>query len=203
MKHKTEDIIQNMKEFRMNEINSILNKNEKPIWEGKPKFTPYFLNGAIQMVVVTVVFYVLLLSLLYIMFPYSLEFLYFYVLPTSPLFLILLLILKIQDYRKRYYMITNRRIIVQSGIVGRDFKIVDYDKFSNALVNVGFFDKIFGTGTIDIIGNINLRFSNITNPYDVFKHFKKISFDVKTDIYFPNKYRPKENPGYRTRYNPK
>ncbi len=42
--------------------------------------------------------------------------------------------------------------------------------------------------------------SNIENPYDVFKFFKKVSHAVKTDIHFPNLYRPDINPGYKTRY---
>lgn len=44
--------------------------------------------------------------------------------------------------------------------------------------------------------------SNIPNPYDVFKFFKKVSHAVKTDIEYPNKYRPKVNPGYQTDYDP-
>jgi hypothetical protein len=31
---------------------------------------------------------------------------------------------------------------------------------------------------------------------------KKVSFDVKTDINYPNKLRPNENPGYNVDYNP-
>jgi prolyl-tRNA synthetase len=39
-------------------------------------------------------------------------------------------------------------------------------------------------------------FRNITNPYEAFKFFKQISHDVRSDINFPNKLRPSENPGY-------
>ena len=31
--------------------------------------------------------------------------------------------------------------------------------------------------------------------------FKKVSHDVKTDIQYPNEYRPKNNPSYQSGYN--
>ena len=116
-----------------------------------------------------------------------------------------------------YYAITDKRIIIQSGIIGRDFKIVDFDQISNAEVNVGLIDKLFGddSGSISIStagtftygkhGPIHTPrgLSNISKPYSVFKFFKKVSHDVKTDINFPNKYRPKKNLGYNPKYNSK
>lgn len=119
-------------------------------------------------------------------------------------------------YKHIYYAITNKRIIIQKGLIGRDFEMVDFDQITNAEVNVGAFDKLFGgnTGSILISTAGTLTYTrqgavakpytmrNIENPYDVFKFFKKISHDVKTDIQYPNKYRPSTNPGYRTSYKP-
>ena len=106
--------------------------------------------------------------------------------------------------------------MIQKGVVGRDFEIVDFDKISNAEVNIGLFDKMFGnTGSILLTTAGSLTYSrqgpvsrpyilsNVKNPYEVFKFFKKVSYDVKTDIQFPNKYRPNVNPGYKTKYKPK
>ena len=126
-------------------------------------------------------------------------------------------IYKLLVYRYTYYAITDKRVIIQKGVIGRDFEIVDFDKITNAEVNVGFFDKIFGNETGSIIistagtftytpryGRIKKPYTlnNIYNPYEVFKFFKKISHDVKTDVHYPNKYRPKTNPGYKTEYKP-
>ncbi|OVE74626.1 hypothetical protein BVX95_01720, partial [archaeon D22] len=44
------------------------------------------------------------------------------------------------------------------------------------------------------------RIQYIQNPEEVFKFFKKVSYDMKTDVQFPNKLRPKNNPGYNTNY---
>jgi hypothetical protein len=83
-------------------------------------------------------------------------------------------------------------------------------------VNVSIWDKLLAksSGTICIFsaGTISYgkhgpyatpyRLSNIPNPYEVFKLFKKTSFDVKSDMEYPNKYRPHDNPGYNTKYKP-
>ena len=79
------------------------------------------------------------------------------------------------------------------------------------------FDKLFGgkTGSIKIstagsftntqpsAENKPHTISNIFNPYEVYKFFDKVEHDVKTDIEYPNKMQPPENPGYRTDYDPK
>lgn len=120
-------------------------------------------------------------------------------------------------YGRIQYAITNKRALFQRGLIGRDFECIDFDKITNAEVDVAFYDRIFGRNTGSIIitsagisaAKMESRpftgaytFCNIPNPYEVFRFFKKVSHDVKTDIKFPNRYRPNENPGYKTDYNP-
>lgn len=120
-------------------------------------------------------------------------------------------------YKHTYYAVTNKRVLLQKGLIGRDFEMVDFDQITNAEVNVGVLDKLFGGGSGSIListaGSLTYTrsgavqkpytISHIDNPYDVFKFLKKVSYAVKTDIQYPNKYRPKTNPGYDTDYNPK
>jgi len=119
-------------------------------------------------------------------------------------------------WKYTHYAITNKRVIIKSGLIGRDFKTVDHDKITNVEVNISFWDKLLAksSGSIYIFtaGTIAYgrhgpyhtpyRLSNVSEPYRVFRFFKKVSFDVKTDVHYPNKYRPDTNPGYRTRYRP-
>jgi hypothetical protein len=123
-------------------------------------------------------------------------------------------------FKHTYYAITDKRIIMQTGWIGRDFHIMDFDQITNSYVNVGIFDKIFGKGntgsiiiitaglTADTPGQnglqkaFNSSLMSISNPYEVFKFFKKAQYDVKTDIEYPNKLRPNTNPGYQTNYKP-
>lgn len=113
-----------------------------------------------------------------------------------------------------FYAITDKRVIIQSGIIGTDFQVVDFDKINNMDVNVGISDKLFGnnSGTISIdSGRVESTSKGgtytvlqtmelITDPYAVFEKLKKVSHDIKTDIEYPNKLRPETNPGYNTKY---
>jgi len=173
----------------MEEISQILDKNEKVLWHGKPNFLP-FVFGPLIIGIVSLFFFGIFLL---IFFFYS------------------WLVYKYIDYA-----ITNKRVIIKSGLIGRDFKTVDYDKITNVEVNVSIWDKLLAksSGTICIFtaGTVSYgrhgpyqtpyRLSNIPEPYKVFKFFKKVSFDVKTDMEYPNKYRPRHNPGYNTGYSP-
>jgi hypothetical protein len=118
---------------------------------------------------------------------------------------------QILAYRKAAYMVTDKRILISKGIIGTDFKLLDYDQIQNIEVNVGITDKFFSTGSISIFTGEVVRTKNsyrnqkdwlvgLNNPYEVFKMIKKTSHDIKTDIEYPNDYRPKENLGYQTEY---
>jgi uncharacterized membrane protein YdbT with pleckstrin-like domain len=60
-------------------------------------------------------------------------------------------IYKFLVYKYTYYAITNKRVIIQKGLIGRDFEIVDFDKITNAEVNVGVLDKLFGGNSGSIL----------------------------------------------------
>lgn len=185
----------------MKMIDKILDKDEKVFWEGKPKFWPFFI-GSFFISMFGLLFLVsgslILISglrggnILVILFPYfwiglAMTF-------GPPLYSYLV-------YKNIYYAITNKRVIFQKGLIGIDFEIVDFDKITNAEVNVNILAQLFGGGSGSILIStagtwvygrgipINRPYtiSHIENPYEVFKFFKKISHDVKTDIEFPNK----------------
>lgn len=206
----------------MNELSQILNKNEKVLWEGTPQFGPYVARiisvGLAIAFFISLVFVPVGASLLFDSLIDPLEIL----IPLSVPFIILFGIFGIGTgyallvYDHIYYVITDKRVILQGGLIGRDYKIVDFDKIQNAEVNVGVFDKLFGnsSGTISIAtagtigygkyGSYQLpyRLQSVGNPYKVFEHLKQVSHDVKTDIEYPNALRPSKNPGYKTDYSP-
>jgi len=83
-------------------------------------------------------------------------------------------------YKVTRYIISNKRILLKSGLIGADMRSIYYDQVKSAFVNVGLVGKIFGTGSILIdTGRITQtkngsradydRFSNINNPYEVYK----------------------------------
>ena len=206
----------------MKEIDKILVEDESILWEGKPKFWPFFLSRSIFVIIIALFLLIPLISALTGRIVIQGDYYGTNVLAIPHFWIAIFLILGTPIYvglslRYSHYAITTKRILFQKGIVGRDFEIADFDKITNAEVNVGVFDKLFGgrTGSIKIStagsftqtrkGPINKPYviSNIENPYEVFKTFQKVSHDVRADISYPNELRPKENQGYKTEYKSK
>lgn len=103
---------------------------------------------------------------------------------------------------------TNKKVIIQTGVIGRDFKLIDYDKMQNIFVDVGIIGKIFGVGTIKIFtgeiggsnasnyGEIRIGSSRssglqpsydslryISEPYAVLKHLQEHLSERKENLY--------------------
>jgi uncharacterized membrane protein YdbT with pleckstrin-like domain len=175
----------------MREIEKILEENEKIIWEGKPRFGPFVLGafvltpfGAISMpfaasagvVGVLMMFLGLIVSNWQAFFIGILLAVGFFTF-TWPI------------YRRVHYAMSNKRVIIQTGIIGSDFKTISCNKISNIKVNAGFWDKKFNTGNVLIYAPSGewkskynkkdtvvfpLSFYHISNPYVVFKNFRKL-----------------------------
>jgi hypothetical protein len=115
------------------------------------------------------------------------------------------------SYSNTAYAYSNKRVMIRTGFIGTDFKIIDYDKISDIEVTVSMIERMYNVGTIRFFngktetddGNVtNLydSWSAIENPYGVFKMVKQTSVDIKTDFNYPNALRPDTNPGYNTKY---
>ncbi len=212
----------------MEELRQILDRNEKILWQGTPQFKPFFwsrmVTSAIFFPFILMFLSIFLGILIFIigMSGFLIGFLaagivILLMVLAIPIayFLIVALLLK-RLYKRTSYAITNKRTIIRKGLIGIDFEYIDLDSISNAEVNVGPTDKLWGqnSGTIVIhtsrtvqtkngTSTVDINLSNVTDPYNVFKCFKKITHDTKTDIIFPNKLRPSTNQGYNTSYHPK
>ena len=114
-------------------------------------------------------------------------------------------------HKNTFYAITNKRVMMRSGFWGIDFNAIDYDKISDIQVTVNPLENMLGVGTLHFsAGKVGSKgnpltddFIAITNPYEVFKKVKTVGVNVKTDWNYPNKLRPEDNPGYKTKYDPK
>ncbi len=87
-------------------------------------------------------------------------------------------------YKNTRYALTNKRILIRSGIIGIDFKSLDYDTVGAITVNVSWIDKVIkkNTGSLQIMntaapmvnGSGGFRFVNVENPYDIHKEIKSM-----------------------------
>lgn len=99
--------------------------------------------------------------------------------------LILVLLFTKMAYNKRLYAYTNKRVLIQGGIIGIDYKSLDLEFIGASEVKVDLLDKMLGnnTGTIRFgsqatpaaaQGGIQtFVFNSIEDPYVVYKEIKK------------------------------
>jgi membrane protein YdbS with pleckstrin-like domain len=193
------------------QIQDLISENEKVIWEGTPDKVCYIWSSVILMLPFAVVwlffdgFFIFMListgmigKLLFFVIP-------FFALHLFPVWSVIASYIKNKlEYKNVVYAITDKRIIIRDGLIGIDFKSLDYSEINDVNVHVNILERIRKVGTIICqVQNFNYSFIAVQNPYDVFKMLQKISFNVKTDINYPNAERPENNPGYNSVYPPK
>jgi len=196
------------------EFDSIKDDNETILWLGKPKFFPY-LFADLGQGLLTLAF-----GILWIFFAFTFNAedsqspgSFFWLFGLLPVAVGLVKFLnRVLSYPNTAYAYSNRRVMMRTGFVGTDFKIIDYDKISDIEVTVNVVEKMCGVGTIrffsgrtktedDSTTKLYDMWASIENPYAVFKMVKQTSVDIKTDYNYPNALRPETNPGYHTTYN--
>jgi len=197
------------------EFEPIRDKEENLLWTGKPHYVP-FLASAVPVLAFGMLWGCFDLFFLvmshrggkgvpsFFLYP----FLALHSIPAwgSVLYLVWLLL----SYKNTAYAITNRRVILRSGVWAPNFQSFDMDQISEAEVTIGPIEKIMNCGTVKAdAGRTNPKgirmFESmvaVDYPYEVYKLLKETAVNIKTDWNYPNKLRPAENPGYHTEYKP-
>jgi uncharacterized membrane protein YdbT with pleckstrin-like domain len=135
----------------LSSLEKLLNADEKPLWSGKPVRKAFVLPG-----LVSIPFGLIFLgfSIFWMWSAASIGAPDFFFLFGLPFVLIGFgitfgpALLQLLRYRNTEYMITNRRIITQTGAIGLDTRFVDFDKIQEVYVQIGVMDKLFGTGSV-------------------------------------------------------
>lgn len=201
----------------MQSIDEMLDPGEKIIWRGKPELLPFVFNeGTLALMIFGLFFAGISLPITIIGIITIIMSLMGLVFMALGMIIALAPLWQYFSFQKTEYAFTNRRVFIKSGLWSNNFKVIDYHDIKNFQISIGIFDKLFKleTGTISIdCGQIAYtkngtrliysKFQSIKNPYNVFKELKRVSLDIQTDIEYPNKMRPSENPGYQTEYQPK
>lgn len=195
-----------------NQLIDVLDNDEKILWEGKPTFLPFLASG-LPLLGFGIIWGIMDYGFISKAFTSSRQgfLIPFFILHLMPLWLGIINIIRLfLVFNNTAYAATNKRLLIRSGFFGIDFKSFDYDKIIDLRVDVNPLENIFSVGSIKI--NTGLTGSKetpiydsiaaITNPYGVFKQIKTASVNIKTDWNYPNKLRPQENPGYKTKYKP-
>lgn len=188
----------------ISKINTILETEEKVVWEGKINRRVLITRSIIGIIIPVVIIYFFLSG---DVINYTSNGVAKTVsgallrgLSLGILFLIIILNY-ISNFIKKY-TITNKRVIIESGLIGTDFNSIYFTQIRNSNVNVGIIDKIFSTGSINIdTGKISTiesgngqnhssnthttydTLSNIDNPYETYKIFQAVSSERQESLY--------------------
>lgn len=114
---------------------------------------------------------------------------FIFVLPVLLIVIVIIVVLARLGYKNRLYGFSNKRILIRGGIIGVDYKVLEYRSLTAAVVNVSAFDRLLGQGTGTIrfgspsspLGGTSSRsssnpfnFRNISQPYDVLKKIRAV-----------------------------
>ncbi|TRO51178.1 PH domain-containing protein [Candidatus Bathyarchaeota archaeon] len=135
----------------MSGVDKLLSANEKIVWRGKPVKKAFLLSGlmAIPIGLIFLSFFIFWMwSTASMGAPFSFV---IFGLPIVGIGLAVTLgpfLLQILRYRNTEYVITDKRIITQTGAIGLDTRFVDFEKVQEVYVQIGWIDRLFGTGSV-------------------------------------------------------
>ena len=198
--------------MQKNSIDEIIDPGEKVLWRSKPNSKSYVLASVVKMLPVALIWLIfdgififviangmikgdIELSILGFVIP-------FFLLHLSPVWIWIGKTIKaVREVKNLEYAITDKRIIIRSGVIGIDFKFINYTEIDSVNVKVGLIDKIFRVGDIYINSSVNAGVLwDVANPYKIGNALQKVTLDIKSDIHYPNAMRPDHNSGYNTDY---
>lgn len=194
----------------------LLIPGEQIIWSGKPKKNAFILNKALGMFPIALIWLLLdgfIFGQAFLGGGQMLGFLIpFALIHMFPVWLWLGNALTAnRRWKNTVYYVTNRRILIQTGVLSQDVQTIYYKDINNINLRVGILDRFLGVGDIYFdLGyyrsngktRVNYKaFLDLEDAHNVYTQVQKVIMDIQSDIEFPNAYRPEENPGYHTKYN--
>ena len=203
------------------ELERMLMPDESIIWKGTPKKSAYVINASMKMAPIAIIW--LLFDGFFIvnflgfgagglMGRMALFLIPFFALHLAPVWIWLFNMLTASKrWKNTEYAVTNKRILIRNGLVGYQYETIYYTDIANVSLRVGVIDKMLGVGDIylatKVVGVSGTKTTSpaildIEEPQRVFSMVQGTVMNIQTDIHYPNAYRPENNPGYNTQYNP-
>lgn len=189
------------------EIRELVKENEKLLAEAKPDKFVYCILPSLKMLPIAIIWLIFdgffILQILP-MFRTSMAFFLvpFFAIHLFPVYGVFTSYAKRRiEWNNLQYGITTQRVIRVGGALGVEVQAIDHHEIDAVNIKMSWLEKLRHVGTLEIVSdNTRIDFVGIENPVKIYKMLTKTSFDVKTDIEYPNALRPDENPGYKTKY---
>ncbi len=190
-------------------IKEVLTQGEELLWSGRPKKSAFIINKTVTMLPIAIVWLALDLSFIIPIFSAGLFgqtwffMIPFFAIHLMPVWIWLGNVLTAKKkWDRTQYAVTDRRIIIQTGLWGMNYESIFYKDISNVQLRVGLIDRLLKVGDIyfQIAKGGTQSFLDVENVYELYPRLQKTVMDIQTDIEYPNDLRPLENRGYRTKY---
>lgn len=198
------------------EMPNPLAEGEQELWSAKPKKSAFIINNIVRMMPVALIWLLFDSFIIYVFISSGaikemvLPIIIFFAFHLLPVWIWLgNIITASKKWKNTKYYVTDKRTIVQTGIISASYDTIYYKDIKNVSLKVGIIDKLLKVGDIYIdtgsiltssSKNVMMTILDVENPYEIYGKLQKIVLDIQTDIEFPNAYRPNENPGYKTKY---
>lgn len=192
------------------DVESMLGEGEHILWQGKPKKSAFIANKVLAMLPIALLWAAVDVAIVVLVFvlgaPAVMQWIVvaFVCVHLLPFWIWLSNVLTAnRRYKNMHYALTDRRILIRSGLIGIDYQSVSYKDIRNVDLRVGLIDKLMKVGDLYFVtaaGSRKTVFFDIEQPYEAYKIAQKTVADIQADIAFPNALRPPENEGYGTNY---
>lgn len=202
----------NESQMQANTVEDVLDGGESVLWRGKPDKKAHIAAAVFKALPITIIWMIfdfgfiigisigmsrggIPLALLGFIIP-------FFLVHLAPVWIWVANILRsVTEIKNMEYVLTDKRVLVRSGVIGIDFKSIYYNEVESVNVKVGLTDRIFKVGDIYINAKSSAAvLYDLHNPYILGGKIQKVVRDIATDINYPNALRPDYNPGYNTQY---
>lgn len=217
--------------YAKSELELMVGKDEKVLWQGKPNKRCFILEGIFNPLLPFALVWFLFDSLFITAFiggsatsgapaVFSIFPLIFFLFHLMPVWIYLGgVIFVFRRYQHTEYIVTDKGVYISGGLFSYTCNMKPFTELARVNIHRGIIDQMIGVGDVVLTSNnvADLYSSNVRvngRPLDigttiadikdyrkVFEIIKKLQEDIYTDTMYPNDLRPKENHGYRTKYN--
>lgn len=191
-------------------IDSILSDDEEILWRAKPYKKSFIWSAVLKFLPIALIWAAIDITIICIFCFIIPEIDWFFYLILGIFFLIHLMPVWIYIYnivssfrrlKIEEYAFTSTRILIKKGFLAPNIVSIYYSSITSINLRVGVIEKLCKVGDIYIVAqNGKSVIEDVENPYYIYSELQRIANDIKSDIIYPNAYRPKENKGYKTSY---
>ena len=216
--------------YAKSELELMVGKDEKILWQGKPNKRCFILEGIFNPLLPFALVWFLFDSIFIVSTAMEVK-----ATGTIPIFSIIFFLLHLMPvwiylggiifvfrrYKHIEYIVTDKGVYYSGGLFSYTCNMKPFTELARVNIHRGIIDQIIGVGDVVLTSNniadyynsgvkvngrpvgtgFGITISDIKDYRKVFELIKKLQEDIYTDTMYPNDLRPEENHGYRTKYN--